>query len=317
METTSRFDLTNARWLSPANIARDFVRYPDPHPSPGVIWTIAPPAGAKPLITVVIPTSDGDRHGLFQKLLFQLGNQSMQEFEVISVMGDTRQGRAINTAAAMARGTYVITLDDDIDMMSAVDAFARLVDVMVQFPDIGMAAGNAVIPPDASPFVKRAMREIPRRAWEPVTTITESDLVQHGLLIMRLTDFLDIGGENELIPRGLDPYLRREMRSRGRRIVLVPGVLYAHLPPDNLGVLVRQFFRNGNQAALVNRLFPQWVIETPSHHGTFREQVPLPLRVLRLPMRLVLIALRGHFIRFVCEFAYMLGFAKYWLSGKR
>jgi hypothetical protein len=316
MAKTSRCMLTNAQWL-PAGTARGFVRYIDPKPSPGVIWTIEPPAGSMPLITVVIPTSDADRHGLFQKLLFQLGNQSLQEFEIISVRGDNRQGRAINTAVAQARGRYMITLDDDIDMMGADDAFARLVDVMERHPDVGMAAGNAVIPPTASPFVRRIMREIPRRAWEPVTTLTDSDLVQHGLLIMRVAEFRDIGGENELIPRGLDPYLRREMRSRGRRIVLVPGVLYAHLPPDNFGVLIRQFVRNGNQAALVNRAFPQWVIETPSHHGTFREQVPLPLRVLRLPLRLVLIALRGHFIRFICEFAYMLGFAKYWLFGKR
>jgi hypothetical protein len=316
MTSDSRFSLVNAHWTPVDGISRDFVRHPNQQASPGVIWTIAPAPGERPLVTVVIPTSDADRRGLFQKLLYQLGDQSLQDFETIVVKGDPRQGRAINIAAAIARGTYLITLDDDTDLMSA-DAFARLVAVMGQQADVGMAGGNAVIPPGASAFVKRVMREIPRRAWEPVAAITDSDLVQHPLLIMRLADFKAVGGENELIPRGLDPYLRREFRLRGQRIVLVPTVIYAHLPPDRLDALVRQFFRNGYQAALVNRNFPQWVIETPSRHGAFRERVPLVLRVFRLPLRLVGVFFQGHVIRFLCESAYLAGFGKYWLFTKR
>jgi glycosyltransferase involved in cell wall biosynthesis len=316
MSAESRFLLTNARWQSAAAISREFVRHANPQPSTGTLWTIAAPAAGEALISVVIPTSDAERRGLFQKLLNQLAEQTLQNFEVLVIKGDPRQGRAINVGVACSRGRYLITLDDDTDLMSP-EAFERLVAVMESNADIGIAGGNAVIPPGASRFVRRTMVELPRRAWMPVEEITESDLVQHPLLIMRVADFKTVGGENELIPRGLDPYLRREIRGRNMRIVLVPAVVYAHLPPDRLGVLLKQFFRNGFQAAYVNRHFPQWVIETPSHHGVFREQVPLPLRVFRLPARLIGVLLHGQLIRFLCESAYLLGFTRQWLFNRR
>jgi hypothetical protein len=133
---------------------------------------------------------------------------------------------------------------------------------------------------------------------------------------MRTEEFKAVGGENELIPRGLDPYLREEFRKLDKRVVVAPGIIYHHLPPDNLDKLLRQFSRNGRQAAFSNRYFPQWVIETPSKHGPFKAHMPFSLRILRFPVGLLRSLMTGKFVWFLCEVAYALGFTYEWFFAK-
>lgn len=303
--------LGSARWRPAGGVARPFARHPNVRPSPGTVWQDVPAHGRVSL-SVVIPTSDAHRGGYFPDLLAQIGRQDFRDFELIVVRGDPRQGRAINVGAALARGRYLVTLDDDTSLPDP-GTFGTLVRVMESYPDIGMAGGNNTIPPDASPLVRRAMRQIPRRSWEPVQEIADSDLAEHPCVIMRTAEFKAVGGENELMPRGLDPYLRQAFREAGKRVVVVPGVIYHHVPPDSVGGLLRQFFRNGRQAAFANRHYPQWVIETPRDHGPFRPRVPFPLRVLRFPVRLLRALLTGKPVWFLCETAYALGFAREWV----
>jgi GT2 family glycosyltransferase len=304
----------SACWRASEGIARPFVRYPCVKPSPGMVWRDSPPDGQVTL-SVVVPTSDAYRGGYFPKLLVQISLQDFSDFELIVVRGDPRQGRAINVGAALARGEYLLTLDDDTSLPDP-KTFSKLVAFMETDPDIGLAGGNNVIPPDANPLVRRVMRELPRRSWEPVREIVDSDLAEHPCLIMRTAEFKAVGGENELVPRGLDPYLRQAFRQAGKRVVVVPNVIYHHLPPNSLGGLLRQFFRNGRQAAFTNRHYPEWVIETPSEHGPFRPRVSFPLRVLRFPVRLLSALVTGKPLWFLCELAYALGFAREWASPK-
>lgn len=260
-----------------------------------------------PEISVIIPTSDGYRNGLLPALLKQLSGQSFQDFETIIVKGDSRQGRAINTGADIARGQYLLTLDDDTCLASK-DAFEKLARVMENNLSIGMAGGINVIPDDAPLFIKRAMREIPRRTTPPVDAVTDSDLAEHPLLIIRKEVFIRIGGENELIPRGLDPYLRQEFRKAGYRVVVVPGVTYSHLPPATLFKLIRQFYRNGKQAAFCNKFYPQWVIETPERHGDFREKASFTFRLLRYLIRMLKAAIQLKWILMLTQICYAAGF---------
>nr|MBI3612479.1 glycosyltransferase family 2 protein [Nitrospirota bacterium] len=296
----------SAVWRPVGAIARPFVRHPHPAPSPGVVWQVTQGSGAS-LVTVVIPTCDADRGGYFLQLLGQIGRQTLPQYELIVVRGDPRQGRAINVAAALARGRYLLMLDDDTSL-HAPDTFANLVAVLEARPEIGLAGGNNVIPDDASPFVRRAMRQLPRRSWMPVKEVTESDLAEHPCLAMRTEEFKAVGGENELLPRGLDPYLRQAFRDFGKRVVVAPGVLYSHLPPTTWRSLLRQFLRNGRQAAFVNRHYPQWAIETPSDHGTFTLRVPFFVRAVRFPWQLARALLTGKPIWCLCEVAYAVGF---------
>lgn len=112
---------------------------------------------------MIIPTLDGYRNGCLARLLAQIGGQTGLEYEVFVVQGDPRQGRAINIGAALAAGDYLLTLDDDTSLPDSL-TFAKLVQAMEDHPDIGMAGGNNLIPKDASPFVRRVMRELPRRS---------------------------------------------------------------------------------------------------------------------------------------------------------
>jgi glycosyltransferase involved in cell wall biosynthesis len=281
----------------------------------GEFWHYSPD-NIQPEVSIIIPTFDAYRGGYFPQLLKQIGNQDLNDYEVIVVRGDPRQGRAINIGAALSEGKYLLTLDDDTSLPD-LETFSKLVEVMEKHPEIGMAGGNNVIPKNVSPFIRRVMKQIPRRSWKPVQEITDSDLAEHPCLIMRAKEFKKVGGENELIPRGLDPYLREEFRKIGKRVVVVPGVIYHHLPPNNLSKLLRQFYRNGRQAAYVNRNYPQWVIETPSKHGSFKNRLPLSLRIFRFPLRLMRALITIKHIWFLCEVAYALGFAYEWFFAKK
>ncbi len=261
----------------------------------------------KVVLSIIIPTTDADRNGYFLKLLKQIESQTFRDYELIIIRGDPRQGRAINIGASLAQGTYIMTLDDDTALPDP-ETSRKLVEIMGENPVIGIAGGNNIIPEDASPLVRRVMKEVPRRSWEPVKYITDSDLAEHPCMIMRTLDFRMIGGENELIPRGLDPYLREQFRNIGKRVVVVPGVVYHHLPPNTLTGLLKQFYRNGRLSSFTNRYYPQWAIETPDTHGAFKPHVSLSYRLLRYPIRLLKAIIGAKFTLFSCELSYALGF---------
>jgi len=303
-------------WQSAINVERLFVLHRNEHNSPSFIYYEKNKRSKAPVASVVIPTSDAFRYGYFPRLIDQINAQKFSNFELIIVRGDPKQGRAINIGAALAKGKYIITLDDDTSLPDP-DTFGKLVAVMEKHHDIGIAGGNNVIPEDASPFVRHVMKQIPRRSWQPVKVITDSDLAEHPCLIMRTQEFKEVGGENELIPRGLDPYLRDAFRKMGKRVVVVPGVIYHHLPPNNLRKLITQFYRNGRQSAYANRNFPQWVIETPSNHGSFRERRPISMRIIRFPLRLLRALITIKPLWFIGEAAYAAGFTHEWVFAKK
>ena len=303
------------QWLPAAKVKRWFVKNANSEVSPGTVWHYTPD-NASPKISVIIPTIDANRGGNFLKLLAQVDSQDIEDIEVIVVRGDPRQGRAINTGAALARGKYILTLDDDTSLPDRM-TFSKLVAVMESHPDIGIAGGNNAVPADASLFVRRVMQELPRRSWDPVQEITDSDLAEHPCMIMSAEGFKSVGGENELIPRGLDPYLRQQFRNLHKRVVVVPGVIYHHLPPDNFGKLLLQFYRNGRQAAYTHRNFPQWMIETPQRHGQFKVKQSFFFRIVRFPMRLLSALIIGKPIWFLCEVFYALGFASECIASEK
>ncbi|HCS12829.1 MAG: hypothetical protein COS82_04485 [Zetaproteobacteria bacterium CG06_land_8_20_14_3_00_59_53] len=304
-----------AEWKSAAGVQRPWVRFLNEGTSGGVIWHVPAEGASLPVISMIIPTADADRGGYFRQLMRQLSAQTFQDFELIVVKGDKRQGRGINIAAELAQGEYLLTVDDDSSLPDN-DTLQKLYDAMQEHPDIGMAGGNNTVPDWATPFVQRVMRQVPRRSWEPVSEIVDSDLAEHPCLIMRAALFRQVGGENELIPRGLDPYLRKVFRETGSRVVILPGIIYHHLPPETWKKLLTQFYRNGRQAAFANIHSPEWVIETPAEHGEFVEKVPLWRRVLRFPLRMLGSLFEGKWLWVICEACYAWGFLVGWLTGK-
>jgi len=314
MRSGLREKLVGAAWLPVNGVERSFVRHINRQNSEALVWHEKSESN-QVVLSVIIPTSDAYRDGIFPQLLDQLSSQTLKNYELVVIKGDSRQGRAINIGAALAQGKYLLTLDDDTSLTDPF-TFEKLVRVMETQPHIGIAGGNNVIPDNANRFVRRVMQELPRRSWKPVLEITDSDLAEHPCMIMRAENFKAVGGENELIPRGLDPYLREQFRLLGNRVVIVPGVIYHHMPPDSLSKLLRQFYRNGRHAAYVNRYYPEWIIETPANHGYFETRRPFIFRVLRFPFRLVCSLIESKPILFSCEVAYVSGFIHELIFGK-
>lgn len=302
----------SARWLPAADINRRFVKHPNTENFQAVYWRYF--SGDTDIsLSVIIPTLDAYRNGYFPKLLAQVEHQNFSGFEVIVVKGDPRQGRAINIGASISRGKYLMTLDDDTYLPDS-KTFRKLVSIMEAHPEIGMAGGNNVIPENASLFVRRVMEQVPRRSWPPVLTITDSDLAEHPLLVMRKEVFIAVGAENELLPRGLDPYLRQEFRKSGYRVVVAPDVVYSHLPPATMKKLIRQFYRNGKKAAFCNKFYPQWVIETPDNHvKDFVARRPFLYRVARHVVNMVKKMQKRHWIYMIVTVVYTLGFIRGYL----
>ena len=307
--------------LETANrLRREFVRHRNAdHPSE--IRVIDGPGceGGRdaPVLSVIIPTRDGDARGRLPKLLEQIRRQSLARHEVILVKGDPRQGRAINTGAALARAELLLTLDDDA-RLNPEDLFERLVQTLTARSDIAMAGVPNLIPDDAPWLARMVMEQVPRKRTPPVQTITDSDLAEHGCLAIRRSVFYQVGGEHEFLPRGLDPYLRSEIRKTGARIVVIPGVWYHHLPPEAVAGLVKQCFRNGVQAAYCQKFFPQWVIETPARHtADFAERVAFPRRAARYAIHIVVAFLTLRWIYLASLLVYAAGFLYGWVTAQR
>lgn len=242
---------------------RTFVRYLQEGPLPRLHAAAA--SAGEPRVTVIVPTADGSRGGNLARLVAQLAGQTYRRFEVIVVEGDRRQGRAINTAAALARGDLLVTMDDD-TRLGHDDLLERLVRAFDDDATIGIAGVGNLVPADAPRVVRRAMRELPRRSSPVVDRVTDSDLAEHPCLGIRKALFYRIGGEHEWIPRGLDPYLRREVRRAGYRVVVIPHAWIHHLLPPTLRGILRQYVRNGRGAAYVRKCYPRFVIGQAASH---------------------------------------------------
>ncbi|MGC9364714.1 MAG: glycosyltransferase [Fidelibacterota bacterium] len=291
-----------------SNIPRPFVKYPKGL-SEGRIEIFREKPEQKPLISIIIPTADATRDGLLPSLLKQLKEQTFRDFEIIVIIGDTRQGRAINCGAQLAEGKYLVTFDDD-TKLGHNDLLEKMVTQIQQHPDIGMAGAANLVPDDVSWFIKRIMKELPRRTSPLVAEITDSDLAEHPCCIIPRNVFIEVGGENELIPRGLDPYLRQEIRKAGYRVVVLPGIYIHHLPPKSFRKFFRQFYRNGKMAAYVNKFYPEFVIELTTRHGDeVAEKRSTPIRIISYIGRLLKTLLTLRIFYLLSLVVYLAGYA--------
>lgn len=288
---------------------RGFVRYLKEGPLPRLQVLGRNGSAPVPRVSIIIPSADGTRSRHLSRLIQELDAQPFREFEVLIVHGDRRQGRAINTAAAVARGEIIVTMDDD-TRLGDPGVLEKLVAAFETDPAIGIAGVANQIPTDAPPVVQRAMRELPRRSSPIVEVVTDSDMAEHPCLAIRRELFYRIGGEHEVIPRGLDPYLRREVRRLGYRVVVIPDAWIHHLLPMTLRGILRQYFRNGLGAAYVQKFYPEFVIEQAEQHDEgVRDRTALPSRGIRYLGRITGAFARGRWIYLGTLVTYAAGYA--------
>ncbi len=272
---------------------------------------------APPRLSVIVPSRDGVGGGLVERLRRDLAKQTFRDYEFILVIGDDRQGRAINNGVSHARGDVIMTMDDDTILLSET-VVERVMAALDADPLTGMAGAACVVPPWESDFQRRACREIPRRFFPVQKETVDSDMVQHPLLAMPKKVFLEIGGEDEELIRGLDPLLRYKTRRAGFRVVVAGGAAIAHVLPPTFPKLLAQYARNGRGSAFARKYFPDRIYESaPGFEGDdFKSVRPFAYRVARKVTGVLAAVLRGEYIRVGADLAYTWGFLHETLFGR-
>jgi len=261
--------------------------------------------------SLIIPVLNMDENPYLDSILESLANQSFKPESVHLVIGDRRQGRAINYGVSQADEKYIGTVDDD-SQIDDTELFRKLIDAMELDDSIGIGGAACTIPDFATPFQKRAMRQIPRRFFPVQNESVDSDMVQHPCLIMNRKFFQEIGGEDEELIRGLDPVLRKKVRDAGKRVAIIADTWIYHLIPDGFFNVVKMYYRNGRGSGYASRNYPERVLELSDgfDKGEFVERRPFIFRIFRRLFSLIVSICKFEFIKIATDIAYMCGVIK-------
>ena len=261
--------------------------------------------------SLIIPVLKMEGNPYLDSILDSLSEQSHKPDAVHLVIGDRRQGRAINYGVSQSDSKYIGTVDDDTQIDDP-ELFRKLLSAMESDSSIGMGGAACIIPDFASNLQKRAMKQIPRRFFPVQTENVDSDMVQHPALVMPRELFLKIGGEDEELIRGLDPVLRKKVRDDGKRVAIIADTWIYHLIPDGFWKIVKMYYRNGRGSGYAGRNFPERVIELSDGYdkGNFRERQPFIFRLFRRIGSLILSLCKLQFIKVATDIAYGLGVLK-------
>jgi len=270
-----------------------------------------------PLVSIVIPSFDGYRDGLLPKLLTSLKEQTFQDVEVLVIKGDYRGGRAINNGVKKSKGGIIIIMDDD-TILAQKEVLENLVTTLKNDSTIGMAGVSNLIPKDAPWLIRRAMYEIPRGSSPLVKEIVDSDIAATACCAIPKKVYLEVGGESELIPRGLDPHLRHKIRQAGYRVVVIPNTWIHHLLPNSLWKILKQHFKNGKISAYCNKFYPELVYDlSTTHTNKFVKKPGWTYRILRYIGRLLSALFLFKWIWFSVEISNLLGFIWGYITVKK
>ena len=258
--------------------------------------------------SLIIPILRLEGNPYLEGLLKAVAEQSLLPKELHLVVGDRRQGRAINFGAGKCTGTWLGTLDDD-SFIEDRELFQKLIKALQEDEGIGMVGAACEIPTWATDLQKKAMLEIPRRYFPIQKTTVESDMVQHPCLMMSRKFFKQIGGEDEELIRGLDPVLRKKVRDAHKKVVIVKDTAVFHLLPAKLGQLLKMYYRNGRGSGYAQRHFPERVLELSTGYdgGTFVEKRGFLYRLGRRIFNVLIALLRGRWIQVSTDCAYGVG----------
>jgi hypothetical protein len=273
-------------------------------------------ASGAPEVSVIIPSFDGVRGGNVDILVNQLHEQTFKSIEIILSIGESPNGHARNVGYELARGKYLVLIDDDVTLGDE-HVLQNILDPLKSRTDIGMTGPAQQIPPDANRFQFWSGAQIPRSLSPVVEEITDSDMVSHMCLAIPRDLFDEIGKESDWLLAGTDPDLRHRVRLAGLRVVVVPRCWAYHPAPESMGSLMRFAYKKGSFTAWQYRFARDLMYDCPDGHtGEFQAQTTLGFRVVRKVGRVLkeLLTLRplGVIFDLVYTFGYVHGLVRKW-----
>ncbi len=281
-------------------------------------------ARENPLVSVIIPSLDGYRSGNVEKLLTDLEQQTVQDFEILMPIGIKPNGKARNEGVRKAKGRYLVCIDDDVRLgheRVIENLLAPLLEVERTGHDwtkpgggrIGMTGPSQQIPPGATWFQRWAAKQLPRTHFPIVHGIVDTDMVTHMCLCIPTDLYKAVGWENEHIVRGTDVDLRYRVRQFGYRIVVVPHTWAYHPVQPNLRGILREWFNKGRWTAFNRKHFPGFDFEAPDGilpNGKYVPKRSKAYRALRFAGRFVFGLVTFKPIRLLAQIAYAIGYLR-------
>lgn len=270
-----------------------------------------------PRVSIIIPSLYFEqRKKYIDNLIKDIENQTFKDLEIIFVIQDERQGRAINTGAKIARGEILITMDDDTKLGNN-KVIENIFNALKSNENYGLVGAACEIPPDCSVFLKKAFKQIPRRFFPTQKEDRESDMVQHPCLGIRKDLFFRIGGEDEELIRGLDPILRYKVRKTGYKVVIIKNTWIYHLLPPTFSGLLKMYYRNGIGSAFAKKFFPDRIYDVDSGYtkGYIPQKTPFLMRILRAIITLIINCIEFKYINLTALLSYYWGFTRGYILG--
>lgn len=212
--------------------------------------SIERPAGAVGArVSVIVPSLNG----AIDALRASLAGQSLQEYELIVVVGAKPAGRARNLGVARASAPIIVFIDDDATFghPAVLEQLAARLDAE---PSVGVVGPSKQLSPQATPRQRRIAAQVPRWVYPVHAEDTESNppLDSYGFsgitttcCAMRRADFARVGGFDERLITGEDPELFFRVRRAGQRFIIPADCWVCHDPPGSLRGLARKCYSYG------------------------------------------------------------------------
>ncbi|MFX0204598.1 MAG: glycosyltransferase [Candidatus Hodarchaeota archaeon] len=259
-------------------------------------------------VSVIICSLDGCRQGNVPRLLKQLVEQSLPEFEILVVQGVSPCSKAHNDGVRSSKGEILVFLDDDVQLGDNM-VIENLVESVNCSDAIGIVGASQLIPGNSTRFQKHCAKELFRVQSPIVNKLTESDMATHAAMAISRRVYGEVGGEKEELLRTDDVYLRYMVGKKGYKIFLAPDTWVFHPPPTNITSLLKGQFENGIAYAHDYKYFPENVYYSPldGDQLKFPKKSSYLLQIVR-NLRILLCSLRNiHIFGLLSRLAIFLG----------
>ena len=187
-----------------------------------------------PMVSIIIPSLDGNRCGNVEKLVKQIKKQTVKNIEIILSINEKPNGHArnIGVLAASKNSKYLCFFDDDVEL--GTDYIIKNFIDGLEIEKVGLVGASQLPPSDSSLFQRWIAYDLDKASSSIKKEIVDSEMVTHAGLACKTVLWRAFDGEDSNLITGTDTDLRERMRNNGYRVILVPNTFVFHPLPKRL-----------------------------------------------------------------------------------